>query len=178
MLSHQKFGHANHAMLIHIHAYNTTKGIGLESHSLPSRLCEGCAIGKSVGHPFPKTRSSPQAKKAGLFFHANICRPMNYESFSKSRYFVLFKDDYFGYQIVYYVYNKSNIFEKFEALYSLTLQYIGNRIKKLCTDCGGKFLSNEFVQFLENSRICLELTNPHTPKHNKSTKCENRTLVE
>ena len=51
-------------------------------------------------------------------------------------------------------------------------------IKKLRTDRGGEFLSNEFTSFCEENGICRELTAPYTPQQNGVAERKNRTVVE
>jgi hypothetical protein len=145
---------------------------------LPTRPCEGCAMGKNKRRHFPKIRSSPRAEKAGIFLHVDVCRPMHQESFDKSRYFVLFKDDYSGYCIVYCIRNKFDVFERFKGLCALVIQQIGNCVQKIHSDRGGEFMGTEFIQFLASSGIRHELTNPHTLEQNGSAERENRTLME
>jgi hypothetical protein len=64
-------------------------------------------------------------KPSAIFFNSNphfvciknmenICKPMNVTSFGESHYFVLFKDDFFGYIFVFNVKNKSIILKKFK----------------------------------------------------------------
>jgi hypothetical protein len=94
-LWHHCLDHVNHAMIINMHANGTVNGLNRASHALLSSPCEGCAAVKSARRPFPKYRSTPRATKPGLSFHLDVCGPMSQDSFGKSCYFVLFKDDFF-----------------------------------------------------------------------------------
>ena len=74
-LWHQRFGHVNHAMLVHMHAHNTVQGMTLPQHTMPDTPCEGCAFGKSARQPFPKIRSSPRAEKPAFSFTRMYAAP-------------------------------------------------------------------------------------------------------
>ncbi len=69
------------------------------------RMCNG----KEPQTFFPTQIPILCAKKTVKFFHANVYKPMNLTSFGKFRYFVLFKDDFFGYKFVFNVKNKYDV---------------------------------------------------------------------
>uniref|UniRef100_A0A7I4AUE8 Uncharacterized protein n=1 Tax=Physcomitrium patens TaxID=3218 RepID=A0A7I4AUE8_PHYPA len=81
----------------------------LKLNTVPHGSFEGCAIGKSVRLTFSKQQSSSQAETLGSLFHNDVCNPMHHESFEKARYYVSFKDNYSGYQIVHCTRHKSNV---------------------------------------------------------------------
>jgi hypothetical protein len=178
MLWHQRFGHANNAMIINMHTNASVNGLHLTNHALPENSCKGCAIRKSARCPFPKQRASPRAVGLGLFFHADVCGPMSQESFGKSRYFVLFKDDFSGYRIVFYIRNKSDVLACIKSLCATVQQETRNKIEKLRSDRGGEFTGTEVTEFLTSLGIRHELTCPYTLEQNGSAERENRTIVE
>lgn len=121
-LWYQWFGHAHHAMLINMHIHGAMEDMNLPNHTLPENPYEGCEIGKNAQKPFPKQQLSPRVEKASIFFHANVCGPMSQESFSKAKYFVLFKDDFFGFHFVYCLRQKFDVLEYFKAFCNLVVQ--------------------------------------------------------
>lgn len=58
------------------------------------KVCEGYALEKDHNHPFPTHTLVLWVQKARECFHIDMCRPMNTNSFARSQYFVLFKDDF------------------------------------------------------------------------------------
>ena len=70
-----------------------------------TEVCEGCVYGKAHRRQFG---TKIRAKKPGKIIHANVCGPFcNW--FSNYRHFVLFKDDYSGFHILYFMKEKSEV---------------------------------------------------------------------
>ena len=67
---------------MHTHAH--VEGLDLPSHA-----------------SFPKISTMPRVTKPGIFFHADVCGPMNTPSFGRARFFVLFKDNCTGYRFIF-----------------------------------------------------------------------------
>ena len=92
--------------------------------------CAGCEFGKNHRLPFPKC-GRERATKVGGIVHSDVCGPMEQPSPGGSRYYVLFKDDYSGFCLVYFMKNKSEVPTHF-ATYMHRLQgETGNNIKVL-----------------------------------------------
>lgn len=140
-------------------------------------LCESCIYGKQSRKSFP-IRKAWRASACLELIHADLCGPMNIESFGGSRYFLLITDDFSRMSWVYFLKYKSNVFENFRKYKALVENNSGLRIKTLRTDRGGEFLSNEFVHFCDESGIHKELTAPYTPEQNGVAERKNRTVVE
>src|SRR5260370_31306375 len=54
---------------------------------------------------------------------------------------------------------------------------LSKKLKVLCTNGGGEYFSNDFIQYLNNVGIVHEKTNLDTPQENGVAKCVNRTLI-
>lgn len=107
--------------------------------------CEACIFGKQHRLPFPESTSV--TTKPGEVVHADVCGPMEEDSIGRSKYFLLFKDDYSHYRTVYFLKQKSEAYEKL-------LEYIpsfeadtGNKILVLRTD-NGLELNNKMINKL------------------------------
>nr|GEW59523.1 hypothetical protein [Tanacetum cinerariifolium] len=55
---------------------------------------------------------------------------------------------------------------------------LGKTIKSLCSDHGGEYMSQEFLDHLKDHRIITHRTPPYTPHHNGMSKRRNRTLLD
>ena len=78
----------------------------------PFDLCEECIYGKQTRKSFP----SGKAWRALIcleLVHADLCGPMNTESFGGSYYFLLFTDDFSRMSWVYFLKSKSETFQNF-----------------------------------------------------------------
>lgn len=72
---------------------------------------------------------------------------------------------------------KSEVFSKFCEWKALVEKSSGHKLKTLCTDNGGEFMSREFQNFLKIG-VRHELTVPKAPQQNGVDEYLDRTLVE
>lgn len=79
--------------------------------------------------------------------HEDIYGPTNTPSLNKSRYFLLFIDDFTRMTWVYFLAYKYEVFEKFLQFKTLAEKESAHVIKTLRIDRGGEFLSNKFDVF-------------------------------
>lgn len=136
-------------------------------------LCEGCINGKAHRLKFG-TRS--RATAPGELIHADVCGPFPY-SFSKNRYFVIFKDDYSKFRCIYLLKQKSEVSEKLK-LFLAEAKTSGHKIQALLCDNGGEFDNQRVREILQKEGIKLRLVCPYTPEQNGCAERENRTVVE
>ena len=109
--------------------------------------------------------------------HSDVCGPISVESIGGSKYFVTFIDDYSRCCAVYFMKQKSEVFEKFKEFEAITTNTSGCGIVRLLTDNGGEYLTKEFVDYLKSRGIQHELTVPYSPEQNGVAERMNRTLV-
>ena len=91
---------------------------GLPLIEKPDSLCEGCILGKQHRESFPSGKSI-RAKAPLELVHSDVCRPMQTPSLASSHYVLTFIDDFTRKTWVYFLKNKSEVFEKicnFKAL--------------------------------------------------------------
>lgn len=93
----------------------------------------------------------------------DLCGPMSEESVGGNKYFYLLMDDYSMWCRVYFINNKSEVFEKFQAFHALVERQTGLKLKTLRIDRGGEFCSSEFQSYCEGLGIKREFTAPYTP---------------
>ena len=132
---HERFGHQNKQYVekyLRKHKINYIKD---------DEFCEGCILGKHHRKSFG-TRPIV-AEKPGDLIHADVCGPMDHDSFSGYRYYVLFKDDFSKYRSVYFLKRKSEVVDKFK-IFLAEAKVLGHTVKELLTDGGGEFDNQEF----------------------------------
>jgi len=83
-----------------------------------------------------------------IILHTNVCGLMKTTSHSGARYFLTFIDDFSRKTHVYLLKAKGEPFEKFKQYKALVENEIGHKIKVLCSDNGGEFVSKKFHTFL------------------------------
>lgn len=136
-------------------------------------LCEGCIFGKTHRRKFGVRE---KAVSPGERIHSDVCGPFPL-SCSKSRYFVLFKDEFSQYRYIYIMKNKSEVPEVLRLMLA-EAKVAGHRIKEFLSDNGGEFDNEKVRKELEKYGIHQRLVMPYTPEQNGCSERENRTIVE
>jgi hypothetical protein len=93
-------------------------------------------------------------------------------------YYVSFIDDFSRKTWIYFLRNKSEVFDRFKEFKALVENQKEKRIKVLRTDNGGDFCENEFEEFCKKCSIERKKTAPYTPQQNGVAERMNRTLME
>jgi len=110
--------------------------------------------------------------------HSDLCGPW-ISSKGKSRYNLIFLDDYSHYVFIFTIPNKSSATLRinFAKFIKLVENQTNKRMKKPRTDNGGEY-EGELTPFLESLGIKHEPTAPYTPQSNRKAERMNRTLNE
>ena len=91
---------------------------------------------------------------------------------------MLFVDDYTRMMWIYFIKYKSETFECFKNLKPLIENEKNSKIKRLRTDRGGEFTSNEFSEFCNIHGIKREYLAASKPQQNGVVERRNRTVQE
>lgn len=167
-LYHERFAHQDKRHVIRV--VKRELGINLSSDKVK---CEGCIYGKSHRKPFGIRE---RATAVGELIHTDVCGPFA-NSISQYKYYVLFKDDYSSFRMVYFIRNKSEVKDKLLQMLQ-EAKNAGHTIKTLLSDNGGEFDNQAVRKILQSHGIQHRLTMPYTPEQNGCSERENRTLVE
>jgi transposase InsO family protein len=136
--------------------------------------CEACIFGKAHRLPFGRRE---RATTPGELIHSDVCGPFEHPSVQKYKYFVLFKDDFSLYRLVYFMRHKSEVKDKLKLMLNET-KIAGHTVKCLLSDNGGEFDNGDVRKILNTNGIQQRFTMPYTPEQNGCSERENRTLVE
>ncbi|MCO5594848.1 hypothetical protein L7F22_048882 [Adiantum nelumboides] len=128
-------------------------------------VCEACLMGKQQRKAFPQ-ESSNRAQAPLELVHADLCGKMSTSALGGSFNFLLLVDDYSRKMWVYFIREKSEAFGKFKLWHKLVENETGKKVKKLRTDRGGEFISDEFNSYCNDYGIKRQLTTAHTPQQN------------
>nr|KYP66220.1 Retrovirus-related Pol polyprotein from transposon TNT 1-94 [Cajanus cajan] len=174
-LWHLRFGHLNFKGLDLLSKKAMVRGLPCITH--PNQVCEGCLLGKQFRLSFPK-ESDSRAQKPLELIHTDVCGPIKPRSLGKSNYFLLFIDDFSRKTWVYFLKEKSEVFENFKKFKAHVEKESGLLIKALRSDRGGEFTSKEFQKYCEDNGIRRQLTVPRSPQQNGVAERKNRTILE
>lgn len=172
-LWHQRMSHLNLSDLRKLP--NCVEGVNINKNK-SNMVCEYCQEGKQSRLPFPKEGS--RAKKPLELVHSDVCGPLEVKSIGGAQYFLTFVDDFTRKVYVYFLKSKSEVFSKFKMFKVLVENQLDLKIKRLRTDNGTEYLSNQFKEYMQNSGIIHETSNSYTPQQNGLAERMNRTLME
>lgn len=145
-LWHKRLGHSGFHNLQNLQTSQMVKGF--PSFKVSHDVCEACVKGKQCREGFPRVSESKSEDILELI-HTDICGPMQTPSCNGSVYILTFTDDYSHMLWVYFLRMKSDTFATFKKFKSLVETQTGKRIKKIRSDRGGEFKSEQFSTFLE-----------------------------
>lgn len=172
---HRRYGHTNINDLKKIKAEGMVDGMNFVTN-LDQLNCEICA--KCKVHTLPFKNSTHRDKDVLGLIHSDICGPINTESLGCAKYFVTFTDDRTRYTETTMLRKKSDVLDAFKNYKLKAEKQTGQQIKKLRTDNGKEYLSNEFKSFLKKEGIAHQLSVEYTPQQNGVAERKNRTLIE
>lgn len=176
MVWHRRLGHINSRDL-NIMKNGAVEGLEYKERADISKLnCTVCCEGKQSRLPFPS--SSNRSENVLDIVHADVCGPMETRSIGLSRYFLLFVDDYSRMSFVYFLKTKDEVFKYFKEFRTMVEKQKNTSIKIIRSDNGSEFCSNEMSNYLKQTGIVHQRTNPYTPQQNGLCERLNRTVVE
>ena len=174
-LWHERFGHLNYRYLQQLNQQSMV--IGLPSVQFSGGVCQGCILGKHPKEKFDKGKAW-RASQILELVHSDLAGPFQHPSFSKARYVLTFIDDFSRYTWVYFLKQKSEVFEHFQDFKTFVEKQSGNIIKVLRTDNGGEYVNHRFEKFCTSEGIDLQHSVPYNPQQNGVAERKNRFLKE
>lgn len=138
--------------------------------------CDHCLAGKQHRVSFPRTSTRKKVKLELVY--SDVCGPIEVESLGGNKYFVTFIDDATRRTWVYMMKHKSEVFGIFQKFHAMVERETDCKLKRLRTDNGGEYTSNEFKAYCSRYGIRHERTEPSTPQHNGVAERMNRTIIE
>jgi hypothetical protein len=138
MLWHQRLGHIREKGFQLLHGKGMVEG--MSNFSLDFYLCEHCVYGKHNRVRFP----SCATRVEGILqlVHSDVFGPMSVPSLGKYVYYVSFMDDFLRNTWIYFVMNKSKVFDRFKYFKALEENQTEKIIKVSRMDNGGEFFRN------------------------------------
>ncbi|GJZ27976.1 retrotransposon protein, putative, ty1-copia subclass [Tanacetum coccineum] len=138
--------------------------------------CVPCMSGKMARKPY--THQVERAKDLLGLIHTDVCGPFKIMSRQGASYFITFTDDFSRYGYVYLLKHKHEVFETFKVFQKEVENQLGKTIKSLRSDCGGEYMSQDFLDHLKDHGIISHRTPPCTSQHNDVSERRNRTLLD
>ena len=147
---------------------------GMKISSKTNFDCETCTLGKMS--QYRSRQADRKASKKLDLVHCDIAGPIDPPAKEGFRYSISFVDDYSGAITVYLLKNKSDTVPAMERFLADTAPY--GTVKRLRTDNGTEFTSEEFKNLVVKNRIKHEFSAPYSPHQNGTVERSWRTLYE
>ena len=92
--------------------------------------------------------------------------------------FLTFIDDCSRYCWIYFMKQKSKVFETFKVFKAMVENSFNKKIKSIIFDKGGEYIKGDLQSFCESEGIQMEHSVPYTPQQNGVVERKNRSLKE
>ena len=110
--------------------------------------------------------------------HNDVFGLVSVPSLGKSMYYVSFIDNFSRNTWIYFLRNKSEVFDRFKEFKALVENQTEKKIKVLRTENGGEFCKKEFEEFYKKCGIARKKYTPYMPHQNRVAERMNRMLME
>ncbi|GBN69463.1 Retrovirus-related Pol polyprotein from transposon TNT 1-94, partial [Araneus ventricosus] len=167
-----------HSRLCHLNAkYMLKMKDYIDIDDVNDFKCETCDISKITRKTHPNVDVNQSFEILELI-HADLCGPIQPESYGGAKYFMVLVDDISGMYFTYFLKNKNEVFDIFSQFKTKYENLTDKRIKKLRTDNGLEFVNEQLDTYLSNSGIFHEKTIPYNSESNGKAERANSILLE
>jgi transposase InsO family protein len=126
---------------------------------------------------FDKGKSQRASAPLDLI-HSDLMAPFPHPSISKARFVLIFVDDFSRFTWIYFLRQKSEVFQHLKYFKALVETQSEKKIKVLRTNNGGGYVNHEIHNLCHEIGIQLQHTVPYTPQQNGVVQRKNRSLKE
>ncbi|KAL4271407.1 hypothetical protein GQ457_13G027700 [Hibiscus cannabinus] len=173
-LWHRRLGHFNYSSLKYMSSKGLVKDMPVVCEN--TTVCEVCQKGKQTKLSFPVNQAWRASEKLQLV-HTDLCGPMRISSLNGSRYFLIFIDDFSRWCWVFFLKQKSEVFDVFQRFKANYENQSGKKIKTLRSDNGSEYTSRQFASYLKKLGIHHQLTVVYTPQQNGVSESKNMIVL-
>lgn len=139
-------------------------------------VCSGCQFGKP--HQLKFHQSDYMSCEPLELVHSDVFKPVNSPSVRGRRFMVTVIDNYSRFLWVAFMKEKSEALTKFKAFQIEAKKLTGRRVKILCSNNGGEYVSHELNECLNDCKIRRQITCSYTPQQHGVSERKNRHLAE
>lgn len=175
---HKRMAHIAPSSIREMLVKGMIEGIKLDPTQETMGQCESCEYAKATRKPIGDSRDPKRHENLGDEVHSDLWGPSPTQTQGGKSYYCSFTDDHTRYTSLYLQSAKSDTFGSYTTYEAWLKTQHGANIKRLRSDRGGEYLSDEFSQHLRAKGTERKLTTHDTPQHNGVAERLNRTLIE
>ena len=169
---HSRLCHINFNSIIRLSKLNLIMKIPVVRRS----KCHACVQAKQPCKPF---NSMEEKSLAPLdLIHSDLCEMNGILTRAGKKYFISLIDDATRYCQLYLVKTKDEALNYFKIYKAEVENQLERKIKRVRSDRGGEYLSNDFSEYCAKHGIIHETTTPYSPQSNGVAERKNRTLTD
>ncbi|KAL4019197.1 hypothetical protein IC575_022842 [Cucumis melo] len=169
---HLRLGHASSNKLRSL----TSTGLLNNVSQFNTFDCLHCKMAKQPALSFPKSASLCD-KPFGLI-HSDIWGPAPCPTVNGYRYFVLFIDDYSRFTWIYFLRNRSSLYQIYVDFANMIQTQFSSKIKILRTDNAMEYKDSRFLSFLAQQGTLIQRSCPHTSQQNGRAERKHRHILD
>jgi transposase InsO family protein len=139
-------------------------------------LCKHCQQGKQTKTKFKSKKYS--TKRPLEIVHIDLVGPTTTKGLKSEKYFMLLVDDYTRMTTVFFLRNKSEVFEKLKVYKEMVENEMDLKIKCLRSNNGGELTSKEFMDYCSMHGIKRKFFVARTPQQNGVVERKNGIVQE
>ena len=171
---HSVLGHCNIRDVLKLEEHVEGMKIDLNGNKDTNFECETCVLGKMCDI---RNRNPDRKATAPLeLVHLDLAGPVQPAAKDGYKYALICVDDFSNLTLVYFLKQKSDTVHAFKKFLSNMTPY--GKVKKVRSDQGGEFISNEFNSVLTENLIHHEKSAPYSPHQNGTAERHWRTIFE
>src|ERR1700742_4070392 len=175
---HARMGHISMQAAERLVKEGLVEGVKLEKGGGNGKDCESCAYAKLARKPIKKERQDPPAENFGNEIHSDLWGPSPTETLGHRKYYSTFTDGHSRWTTLELLRSKDETFQAYKNFEAWAETQHNAKIKRLWSNRGGEYLSDEFSQHLKSKGTERRLTTHDTPQHNGIAESLNRRLLE
>nr|GAT43935.1 polyprotein [Mycena chlorophos] len=140
--------------------------------------CNSCSYAKMSRKAVAKERKAPRSTAMGQLIFSDVWGPSPVQTINRREYYSSFTDDNTRWVRLYLQRTKDQTFDSYRAYEAWLWTQFGVKVKKLHSDRGGEYKSEEFNAHLAKNGTERGFMVHDTPEHNGVAERLNRTLLE
>lgn len=140
-------------------------------------ICEPCLAGKQHSVAVPKVAQHCASSPLALV-HSDVHSSLPVQSRHHAKYWITFIDNFTRYWVILPLKAKSKAFAAFKMFKALAENQLNCKIRALCDDKGGEYISGEWDSFCATEGIHRQHTVRAEPHQNRVAEHANCTLIE